>query len=207
MSDHTTIPYVTAFANELVAEPIRFEQIEQDLLRLAYRTPHPTDWVNGILRARVLDLRDQPDQRGPERMGKLNTLRQWRAMDKLLCQVCAEPAANVRTGRVSWLLTEAVFQRTGSDSGHTDTPPTCPDCVDDALKQCPALRDGAGLYTVAAALPAGVLVDLYRPARDLMPVLYGHNMFVPWHSGPAAHHRGGLATRQVVHLHGMKAVI
>jgi hypothetical protein len=40
-----------------------------------------------------------------------------------------------------------------------------------------------------------------------MPVLYGHNVFVPWHSDPAAHHRGGLATRQVVHLHGMKAVI
>jgi len=62
---------------------------------------------------------------------------------------------------------------------HGPSSSEAPDCVDDALKQCPALRAGAALYTVATALPAGVLADLYRPARDLMPVLYGHNVLFP----------------------------
>lgn len=208
MIGYITIPYVIAFANELVDDPIHFEPHRREgALRLAYKTSRQSDRIDGILRARVLDLRDRPDDvRGPERMKKLNTLRQWRCMDAMRCQVCGQPAVDVESGRVSWLLTETVFEATGADSGRTNAPPTCAGCVDDALKQCPMLQDNATLFTVAAAMPAGVLADLYRPGRDLTPVLYGHNVFVPWNSGPAAHLRGALATCQVVHLHGMKAV-
>ncbi|MEQ4724050.1 hypothetical protein [Nonomuraea sp. B19D2] len=109
---YSTVPYTIAYANEIVTDPIGFVPYA-GRLRLSYLPSKPGDWitdplapslgrVGSILRARVRDLRNRPDRRGAERMRKLNTLRQWRCMDKLLCQVCGDPAADPETGRIPW---------------------------------------------------------------------------------------------------------
>lgn len=200
---YTVIPYVIAYANEVVNDPIWFEPYA-DELRLAYVNRRSSDWVHGVLRARVRDLRDNPKLRGHERMKHLNTKRQWRCMDQLLCQVCGKPAID-GAGRFPWLLTKTAFERTGPDSGRTNAPPTCWTCQDKALAECPMLRDNHTRWTVASATSAGVLADLYEPGEGGMffqPTLIGHNVFIDWD----AHrdHAQALATAHIVHLHGMQ---
>jgi hypothetical protein len=204
MSGYTTIPYVIAYANELVEDPILFER-HADELRLAYHQHRRSDWVHGILRARIRDLRDRLDRRGPERMRKLNTRRQWRCMDKLLCQVCGNSATNPETGLIPWLLTKTVFEATGEDSGRTNAPPTCWSCVAKALEGCPMLQDNAALHTVTSATSVGVLADMYEPGLfSERPVLARHNVFIAWDAH--RYHPCALATSQVLELHGMKPV-
>ncbi|PRX65266.1 hypothetical protein B0I32_10726 [Nonomuraea fuscirosea] len=214
MTGYSTIPYTIAFANELVNDPIGFVPYA-GRLRLAYLPSRPGDWVSlhaakvrskgGILRARIRDLRDHPATRGTERMRKLNTRRQWRCMDKLLCQVCGTPATDSASGLIPWPLTKTVFEPTGLHSGRTNAPPTCWRCIPKALEECPMLREDFTVFTVTAARSVGVLADLYRPGLfdTVMPT--AHNVFVAWDD--FQHHPYALATAQVVELHGMQAVL
>jgi hypothetical protein len=201
---------VIAYTNELVADRITFEPYAGKL-RLTYENANTGDWVRrpsakawepGILRARVHDLRDSPTRCGPERMRTLHVRRQWLCMDKLLCQVCARPATDPRTGLIPWLLPETAFERTGLKTGRTHAPPTCWDCIPKAAEEW---LQGAGLCTVAGVRPAGVLADLYRPGvlRALMSTT--RNVFVAWDD--YQHHRYALATSQVVELQGIRSVL
>lgn len=211
MSGYTTVPYTIAYANELVEDPIGFEPYVGHL-RLAYQPSRAGDWVRGpgrgrvnsayILRARVRDLLNDPDKRGSERMRKLNTRRQWRCMDKLLCQVCGGPATDQKTGRIPWLLAKTVFDPTGDDRGRTNAPPVCWDHVAVALEECPMLATDPILCTVTSVKSAGVLADVYAPGIAGRPVLTDHNAFVgwDWHM----FHPRALAVAQVVELFDMK---
>lgn len=201
MIGYQTVPYVIAYANEEVTTPIGFEPFA-GALRLAYQGPRMDDWVNGVLRARVLDLRSIPDKRGPERMRWLNTRRQWRCMDRLWCQVCGRPAVDVHTRRLPWLITKTVFDQTGTDSGLTSTPPTCRDCVDEARQQCPMLQQDCALYSVGSVRSAGALADLYQPGPEGTLTLTHHNVFLSWQM--TEYHRRALATCQVVQLGDMQ---
>lgn len=207
---YTKVPYVIAYANELVEDPISFEWYAGKQ-RLAYLQPRPSDWVqppapwragtSRILRARVRDLRDKPARRGSERMRKLNARRQWRCMDRLLCQVCGGPATDPESGRIPWLVTSTVFEATGEDSGRTNTPPCCWNCIPKAMEEC-AFRDDFTLYTVASTTSAGVLADVYAPGVAGSGFLTKHNAFVSW--GWPEFHPRALAVAQVIELHGMK---
>lgn len=202
MSGYSTVPYTIAYANELVEDPIHFEWHNHEY-RLTYGRPRRSDWVHGILRGRTRDLRDKPERRGPERMRKLNTRRQWRCMNKLLCQVCGRPASDPATGRIPWALTSTVFEQTGPFSGRTNAPPTCWRCIPKALEECPMLREDFAVFTVARVMSAGVLADLYAVGVDpLVPMLTDHNVFVAWDAH--RYHRYALAVAHVVELHGMR---
>ncbi|MGR6915362.1 hypothetical protein ACU635_14050 [[Actinomadura] parvosata] len=201
-----------AYSAELVTDPIEFEPYAGKL-RLAYKNPKAGDWVKapsasawepGILRARVRDLRDRPATRGPERMRKLHVRRQWRCMDKLLCQVCALPAADRQTGLIPWLLTRTAFEATGLRSGRTNAPPTCARCIPKALEECPMLRSSVSLCTVEGVKPAGVLADMYRPGIVRTLESTGRNVFVAWDD--YQHHPYALATSQMVELQGIRPV-
>jgi hypothetical protein len=197
-----------------VSDPIGFVPYA-GRLRLAYQPSRPGDWVNpnaaklgsvgGILRARTRDLRDDPAKRGQERMRKLNTRRQWRCMDRLLCQVCGVPATDPASGLIPWPLTKTVFEDTGLHGGRTNAPPTCWACIPKALEECPMLRKDFSLYTATAARSVGVLADLYRPGVLSAVTLAARNVFVAWDD--FQHHPYALATAQVVELHGMKPVL
>ncbi|WP_147268149.1 hypothetical protein [Spongiactinospora rosea] len=210
-SGYTIVPYTIAYANELVTDPIGFVPYA-GRMRLAYLPSRPDDWVDpyagrlgsvgGILRARIHDLRDRPDRRGPAQMRKLNTLRQWRSMDRLLCQVCGDTATDPHSGLIPWAVTSTVFERTGPDSGRTNAPPTCWSCIPKAVAECPMLRRDSALFTVTTVRPAGVLADLYRPGVAHEPKPAGHNVFVAWDD--FRYHRCALAVAQVVELHGMR---
>ncbi|MEV0613724.1 hypothetical protein AB0I81_10415 [Nonomuraea sp. NPDC050404] len=216
MSGYTTVPYVIAYSNELVKDPIWFEQTPVGQPRLSYQPPGENDWVGpggvrrnalGILRARVLDLRDQAsDVRGCERMRKLNTLRQWKCMDDLLCQVCGYPAVDLETGLLPWLLVRSVFERNGLDSGRTNAPPCCWACVPKALAECRMLQDESVMVCTATGVTSvGVLADLYEPTPITgRPMPHARNIFIPWTN--RTWHSRSFAVAQVVELHGIRPV-
>lgn len=204
MSGGGTIPFTIAFAHEEVKDLIVFEWHDHEC-RLAYERPRLDDRVHGILRGRVRDLLDRPDLRGPARMRKLNTRRQWRCMDELLCQVCGEPARDPWTGRIPWVLPSTVFERTGPDRGRTNAPPTCWSCMPKALEECPMLRKDSALCAVTRTVSAGVLADLYQPrGLAVVPSLSRHHVFVAWDAH--RYHGRALAVAQVLELRGMTAL-
>ncbi|MGI5273111.1 hypothetical protein ACQEUU_37825 [Nonomuraea sp. CA-218870] len=218
---YTTVPYVIAFAGEERRDRLVFERHtgSDGGLRLAYAVPRAGDRVGGILRARVRDLRARPARRGPERMRKLNTRRQWACMDRLLCQVCARPAADPGTGRTWWILVPSVFEPTAMtglhpdrpwtegacDEGRTNAPPTCRDCVGIALRECPMLQQHALVCTAERVVSAGVLADMYEPGPGLAPRPTAHNVYIAWDA--FSRHPRALATSQVVQLYGVESSV
>jgi hypothetical protein len=153
------VPYITAYSDEPIAQPLRFTaHVEAtDGLRLSCTNPVELDWMFGVLWARVgLHRGGRPEWK------LVNTFRQRHCMLRLLCQVCAEPAA-LPDGRISWILADDPEETSGP--GYTNAPPTCASCVEEAIASCPRLRRGAKVYTVGSAEPYGVLGDLWRPSR------------------------------------------
>ncbi|MGC5012981.1 hypothetical protein ACLQ2R_19640 [Streptosporangium sp. DT93] len=156
------VPYVIAHADEAAPQPLWFTQRPLAGPRLAYDDPRRGDVVRGVLRARVLNNR-----RGAPQWRKLNTLRQWRCMERLLCQVCGGVATDPATGRIPWIMTATAFRTLPDDSagGLTSAPPTCSACIPEALATCPQLHISSTVCTVARAEPAAVLADMFVPGQ------------------------------------------
>jgi hypothetical protein len=113
----------------------------------------------------------RPGHGRPE-FGQVHSLRQRRAMRRLLCQVCAGPADRTEDG-VLWLLKDHRDDWAHWPEGMGVTePPVCLPCVRTSVLLCPALRKGAVAVRVRDCPVAGVRGALYR-SGGLSPVLVG----------------------------------
>lgn len=110
--------------------------------------------------------------RGRPQFGKVHPVRQRQAMDRLLCQVCGDPADQTDEG-VLWLLRDyrGDWPRWPEGMGSTE-PPVCLPCVAASVRLCPALRRGAVAIRVREYPIAGVRGALYRKGL-LAPVAAG----------------------------------
>ncbi|WP_326822609.1 hypothetical protein [Streptosporangium sp. NBC_01756] len=194
------VPFVIAHAGEAALQPLVFVHRPSSGLRLSYADPRRGDEVRGVLRARVLNNRQ-----GEERWKLLNTARQWRCMEKLLCQVCGQAAADPETGRIPWITTATAFREIPgvADSGLTSAPPTCAPCIPESLSSCPRLHVSSAVWTVATTTPAAVLTDMYSPDLNGKPVHTGERNFFVGLDEPDLL-RYALATQLVVRLHDMQ---
>jgi hypothetical protein len=114
--------------------------------------------ANGVLCDRVLS---RPRQGRPE-FGMTHPLRQRRAMRRLLCQVCADPADQTEDG-VLWLLPDHRGDWVGWPNGMANVePPVCLPCLHTALQLCPALRKGAVALRVRDCPVVGVRGGVYK---------------------------------------------
>ncbi|SDL75152.1 hypothetical protein SAMN05421874_12892 [Nonomuraea maritima] len=199
MSGYTIIPQVIAYSGEIVDDPIIY--VPDDGTdrgeRLSYQDPKSSDYLNGVLRARV-----KTNRAGVVRMRKLNTRRQWACMDHGMCQVCGKFARDPQTKRLWWLLVPPVFEQVDVDSGRTNAPPICQTCIPFALRDCPMLLRNVTLWSVGWTESAGVLGDLYRPNVCGIPHLKLKNVFVPWDNFRRL--PDTLATSQVLLLKDMR---
>ncbi len=101
--------------------------------------------------------------RGRPEFGKVHTMRQRRAMTRLLCQVCGEPATRDAEGGVLWLWKDHRSDWPEWPEGMWVTePPVCRPCVGLAVRLCPALRAGAVAMWVREFPVAGVFGTCYR---------------------------------------------
>lgn len=109
---------------------------------------------------------------GQPLFAKVHPVRQRRAMQRLLCNVCARPADQTDDG-VLWLLRDFRNDWPGwpRNMGAVE-PPVCVPCVRVATRMCPALRKGAVAVRVRHAPIAGVRGTLYR-SGGLAPVAVG----------------------------------
>ncbi|MBT2229175.1 hypothetical protein [Nonomuraea sp. NEAU-A123] len=153
-------PYVIGWTGETQNLPLKWVP-HRGGRRLSYVVSHRDDFRNDVLRLRQGQTRaGRPDFR------TVNTLRQWRAMEKRLCQVCARSAVDRAMGRIWWLLSSGYG---GDGDGYTNAPPTCPACIPEAISQCSHLRRNAAVFTVGDCSPYGVRADVFVP--NLPPVV------------------------------------
>lgn len=152
------VPYITAWSGEALSLALGFaSHPESTGLRLTYLDPVPTDWIYGVLRARQgLTHGGRPEWK------LVHALRQWRCMERRLCQVCGRSAVDGETGRTWWLLADDEDEA-GPQVGYANAPPTCRKCMPEAVRSCPRLRQGAMAFTVSDCEPYAVLGHIFRP--------------------------------------------
>ncbi|MFD4796142.1 hypothetical protein [Streptomyces anulatus] len=93
----------------------------------------------------------------------LDPLRQRECMERLLCQVCAQPAERADgTLFIEWQHDNEPPMRLNRI--RTDMPPLCPPCVPVSLRHCPFLRrdQSAVLLRARKAVPCGVSGTVYQ---------------------------------------------
>jgi hypothetical protein len=104
----------------------------------------------------------RPGQGRPE-FGRVHATRQRRAVTRLLCQVCGQPADRNADG-VLWLVGEDPgYWAAGPAVYQTAHPPVCMRCAVRSARVCPHLRARYSLLRVRAYDLAGVRGALYRP--------------------------------------------
>jgi hypothetical protein len=108
-------PYVIGWTGEAQNPPLKWIP-RRGGLRLGYVVSHRDDIGNGVLR-----LRQSQTRAGRPDFTTVSTLRQWRCMEKRLCQHCGGSAVDKDTRRIWWLLSSD--EREGD--GSTNAPPTC----------------------------------------------------------------------------------
>ncbi|UGQ12512.1 hypothetical protein LO772_02530 [Yinghuangia sp. ASG 101] len=169
LTDH--VPYIASWSAETTTQP----EVVMRRGRLAYRDERPWDRDStGILWRR---MPSRPG-RGRPQYGKVHLLRQRRAMEALLCQVCGLPAASDATDDgVLWLLNEDPHDPgawlPGLVTGH---PPVCLHCAWLSVRACPHLRRQYAAVRVRRHTLSGVHGLLH----------------IPGHPHPLPHGVGGL---------------
>jgi hypothetical protein len=157
------VPYITQWSGERAPTPTM--TVRRGRLAFADERHYDRD-SHGILWTRTPS---QPGKGKPE-FGKVHALRQRNAMERLLCQVCSQPADHNRDG-ILWLLGEApCAAETETDGVLTAHPPLCLPCANTSVRACPHLRREYVVLRVRAFERAGVRGALYRPAHP-KPVL------------------------------------
>jgi hypothetical protein len=94
---------------------------------------------------------------------RLHPLRQRRAMRRLLCQVCAEPAEYTEKGHL-WLLLRGEGWEGWPDGLINPYPPVCLRCARLSVRQCPPLRRGF-VAVRAHSMLHGVFGVRFRPGH------------------------------------------
>ncbi|GGN25697.1 hypothetical protein GCM10011609_80200 [Lentzea pudingi] len=159
-----------AQSSRIVAPYVTATTAEQDLkcglvvrpggLGIGYAQELPGDRDHlGVLWQKVAE---RPKEGKPE-FARVHPARQRRAMNELLCQVCAGPADQTPEG-VLWLLRDHRGDWPRWPEGMASVePPICARCVAISLKRCPALQRGAVAVRVRSFALVGVRGTLYGP--------------------------------------------
>lgn len=159
-----TVPYITAWSEETDPPCVPVELAGRGIgyadETLADRDRHGVLWLRTLFR---------PGQGRPV-FGKVHPTRQRRAMQRLLCQVCACPADRTEDG-VLWLLRDFREDWPSWPNGMATTePPICRPCVQLSIRLCPALRKGSAVIRARSYTLVGVDGLLYRRSdRAIVP--------------------------------------
>jgi hypothetical protein len=149
------VPYITAWSEEPDPPCIVMERPEGGIgytdETLADRDRHGVLWLRTLFR---------PGE-GRPLFGKVHPVRQRRAMQRLLCQVCAKPANQADDG-VLWVLRDFQEDWPAWPNGMAAIePPICLPCVRLSMRLCPSLRKGAAVIRARSYRAAGVRGLLY----------------------------------------------
>ncbi|WP_156757419.1 hypothetical protein [Actinokineospora pegani] len=155
------VPYVTAWSSE--ARPRRRVVPRSTGAGIAFADERPSDRDR---RGFLWDRFKLAYGKGKPMFGAVHPGRQRHAMDKLLCQVCAQPADR-NTDGVLWMLQDHRDDWVGwpNRMGVTE-PPICAPCVEVSRQRCPALRRSHALVRVNTMPVTGVHGTRYVPTGE-----------------------------------------
>ncbi|OLF06242.1 hypothetical protein BLA60_33245 [Actinophytocola xinjiangensis] len=161
MTPHT--PYITQWSGEREPE---FTLIERPGRGIGYLNETLTDRDDqGVLWFRTPNR----PAHGEPLFARVHPLRQRRAMRRLLCNVCANPADHTADGTL-WLLRDFRDDWPGwPENVGAIEPPICVPCVRLSTRLCPALRRGAVAVRVRRAPIAGVRGALHSRGPSSEP--------------------------------------
>jgi hypothetical protein len=184
------VPYIAAWSGE---ENLPTQVIGRGLSGIGFTDETLTDRDDrDVLWTRI------PSQPGEGRplYGQVHSLRQRRAMRRLLCQVCAKPADRNEQG-VLWLLVDHREDWPDWPENMANTyPPVCLTCARLSIRTCPTLRRGYVAVRARRFPLSGVYGVRYVPAKPFpVPVEGG----VVGYRDPAV--RWVCAVQQVRSLH------
>ncbi|HVK25344.1 MAG TPA: hypothetical protein VM677_28640 [Actinokineospora sp.] len=158
------VPYITDWTEEPQFSPIVVQRADGHGIAYADEGLGDRD-ANGVLWARVAS---EPGS-GKPIFGKVNSLRQRRAMRKLLCQVCAGPADKTDDG-VLWVVRDYRDDWPGWPNGMGVTePPICLPCLRFSARACPALRRGYAAIRARRYAIAGIQGLRFHPGTPPRP--------------------------------------
>jgi hypothetical protein len=153
------VPYVTSWDTE---KGLSYQVTYRAGGGIAYTDEIAADRdIHGALWHRAVS---RPHHGRPE-FGNVHTLRQRRAMRRLLCQVCGGPADQSEDG-VLWLLPDhrEDWDNWPEGMGNVE-PPICQPCARVSLQLCPKLRRSAAAIRVRECPIVGVRGALYEPGE------------------------------------------
>ncbi|MFK0279527.1 hypothetical protein ACIQVL_03500 [Streptomyces sp. NPDC090499] len=198
----TPVPYITAWSAEAAPQPRVVRRTTGAGEGIGFEDEDPrTDRRYGVLWIRSTLA---PGRGKPEFL-LANPLRQRRAMEHSLCQVCSRPTIGTRAdGRTLFLLGGA---RPITEGETTTAPPVHQTCARLAVEHCPPLGRGFAVALVERATLYGIAGVIYDP-ETLAPLPRTEAR-----PGELAHvdiasaaSRWTLASFTVVSLHGVTAV-
>ncbi|MEU3289876.1 hypothetical protein [Streptomyces longwoodensis] len=140
------VPFIASWSAELTPDP--FVIVRGLVSGIRYADERGTDRDDrGVLWSRRANARGT----GRPLHGLVHPGRQRLAMDRLLCQVCGEPADRDDRG-VLWLVEDDRGLWDGWPDGLLTThPPTCRVCIRAAREQCPHMWKGSVLVRVGSS--------------------------------------------------------
>jgi hypothetical protein len=155
------VPYITAWSGE---QPLPTQVIERPGAGIAFADETLADRdLDGVLWTRTPS---RPGLGRPE-FGRVHPLRQRRAMRRLLCQVCGQPADR-NDQDVLWLLKDHREDWPNWPENMANTyPPVCLPCAHTSIRACPALRRGCVAVRAKSSPVCGVFGVLYETGQPV----------------------------------------
>ena len=159
------VPYVTKWSGE---QMLPTTVIERATSGIGYTDETATDRdADDILWTRMTG---RPGNGRPQ-YRQMHPLRQRRAMRRLLCQVCAQPANHTDQGHL-WLLPDGWrHAETWPEQVVNPYPPVCLDCARLSTQLCPALRR-VHLAVRAHSTPHGIIGVQFQAAHPYPAVRF-----------------------------------
>lgn len=151
------VPYIVTWSEE---KELPIKLVERAGIGLGFADETTVDRDrDGILWNRI----SMQPGRGRPRFAVVHFMRQRRAMRRLLCQICAQPADSNEQGTL-WLLPDRRDEWQDWPEGlDLAEPPICAPCARVAARLCPHLREGWVAVRARYAPLSGVKGFIYRP--------------------------------------------
>ncbi|MEX2985696.1 hypothetical protein [Streptomyces sp. C36] len=165
LSRRGLVPYIATWSEEQPIRAVIIANPRQPGIAFVNENPQDRDTFGVLWGTNSIGW-----GKGSPQLGHVHPQRQRRAMNNLLCQVCAGPAderfekdkKNKDGVGVLWLLDGDVPEPEGEITSH---PPVCVPCARLSVRHCPQLRKGYTAVRVQAPTIDGVYGRLYHPAH------------------------------------------
>lgn len=153
------VPWVARWSGEVIQQPVQIGLLPDGSTRAFYDDGNEDRDAHG-----VLWFREGIGRTGEPQFGEVSIYRQRACMQKRLCQVCGQ---KIQSKVIRWLLhPDQIIRTPRADAVLTMSPPTCDDCIDLSIGECPVMKNKRVVARVLEYEPWGVYGTVARFGED-----------------------------------------